>query len=170
MTYPNLVKGLEITRLNQVWASDITYIRLHEEFIYLAVILDLFSRRCIGWSLDRSISSKLTLAALRMAIEKRWNDNLRGLIHHSDHGFECLKAHKIRISMSTRGNPYDNAFVESFIRTLKYEEVYLNEYESFSDALENISRFIEDIYNKKRLHSSLMYRSPIEFEKGVMFP
>jgi len=134
--YPNLVKGLKITRLNQVWASDITYIRLSGEFVYLAVILDLFSRKCIGWNLDRSLHTELALKALAMAIETRWNENLRGLIHHSDQGVQyaseeyigCLKAHGILISMSARGNPYDNAFVESFIRTLKYEEVYLNEH------------------------------------------
>jgi transposase InsO family protein len=161
--------------MNQVWASDITYIRLSEEFVYLAVILDLFSRRCIGWDLDRNLSTELTLNALKMAIKGRWNDNLRGLIHHSDQGvqyaskeyIESLEAHGIRISMAAQGNPYDNAFVESFIRTLKYEEVYLNEYEAFSEALENISRFIEDVYNRKRLHSSLGYRSPIDFEKEV---
>lgn len=174
-TYPNLLKDLKITRLNQVWASDITYIRLPKEFVYLAVILDLFSRRCIGWNLDRSLYTELALNALTMAIEKRWNENTQGLIHHSDQGvqyaskeyIECLDAHGIQISMAAQGNPYDNAFVESFIRTLKCEEVYLNEYETFSDALENISSFIEDVYNKKRLHSSLGYRSPIDFEKEV---
>jgi len=171
--YPNLVKGLKITRLNQVWASDITYIRLSDEFVYLAVILDLFSRKCIGWNLDRNIHTELALKALAMAIETRWNGNLQGLIHHSDQGVQyaseeyigCLKAHGILISMSARGNPYDNAFVESFIRTLKYEEVYLNEYETFSDALDNIAHFIDDVYNKKRLHSAIGYRSPIDFEK-----
>lgn len=173
--YPNLIKGLEITRLNQVWASDITYIRLPREFVYLAVVLDLFSRRCIGWNLDRSLYTELALRALTMAIEERWNENMQGLIHHSDQGvqyasneyIECLDAHGICISMAARGNPYDNAFVESFIRTLKYEEVYLNEYENFSDALENIPSFIEGVYNKKRLHSSLGYRSPLDFEKEV---
>jgi putative transposase len=174
-TYPNLIKGLEITRLNQAWASDITYIRLPREFVYLAVVLDLFSRRCIGWNLDRSLYTELALRALTMAIEKRWNEKVQGLIHHSDRGvqyaskeyIECLNAHGIQISMAAQGNPYDNAFVESFIRTLKYEEVYLNEYENFSDALENIPSFIEGVYNKKRLHSSLGYRSPIDFEKEV---
>lgn len=173
--YPNLINDLRITRLNQVWASDITYIRLPREFAYLAVILDLFSRRCIGWNLDRSLYTELALNALTMAIEKRWNENLQGLIHHSDQGvqyaskeyIECLDVHGIQISMAAQGNPYDNAFVESFIRTLKYEEVYLNEYETFSDALENISSFIEDVYNKKRLHSSLGYRSPIDFENST---
>jgi transposase InsO family protein len=175
--YPNLVKGLKITRLNQVWASDITYIHLSSEFVYLAVILDLFSRKCIGWNLDRSLHTELALKALAVAIETRWTESLRetGLIHHSDQGVQyasgeyigCLEAHGILISMAARGNPYDNAFVESFIRTLKYEEVYLNEYETFSDALDNITHFIEDVYNKKRLHSAIGYRSPIDFEKEV---
>ena len=173
--YPNLIKDLKITHLNQVWASDITYIRLPREFLYLAVVLDLFSRRCIGWNLDRSLYTELAVNALTMAIEDRWNANMQGLIHHSDQGvqyaskeyIECLDAHGIRISMSAHGNPYDNAFVESFIRTLKYEEVYLNEYETFSEASKNLFRFINDVYNKKRLHSSLGYRSPIDFEKEV---
>jgi len=174
-TYPNLLKDLKITRLNQVWASDITYIRLPSEFIYLAVVLDLFSRKCIGWNLDRSMYTELALSSLSMAIDTRWNETMQGLIHHSDQGvqyaskeyIECLDAHGIRISMAAQGNPYDNAFVESFIRTLKYEEVYLNDYETFSDASENICSFIDDVYNKKRLHSSLEYRSPVDFEKEV---
>ena len=174
-TYPNLIKDLKITRLNQVWASDITYIQLPREFVYLAVVLDLCSRRCIGWNLDRSLYTELALRALTMAIEDRWNENMQGLIHHSDQGvqyaskeyIECLDAHGISISMSVQGNPYDNAFAESFIRTLKYEEVYLNDYETFSDASKNLFRFIDDVYNKKRLHSSLGYRSPIDFEKEV---
>jgi putative transposase len=174
-TYPNLIKDLKITELNQVWASDITYIRLPREFVYLAVVLDLFSRRCIGWNLDRSLYTELAVRALTMALEDRWHETMQGLIHHSDRGvqyaskeyIECLDDHGIRISMSAQGNPYDNAFVESFIRTLKYEEVYLNDYETFSDASENISSFIDDVYNKKRLHSALGYRSPIDFEKEV---
>jgi transposase InsO family protein len=174
--YPNLIKDLEIIRLNQVWASDITYIRLLKEYVYLAVILDLFSRRCIGWELSRNIDTQLTLIALEKALKDRWDENLReDLIHHSDQGvqyasdqyIEILKDHGIQISMSRKGNPYDNAFVESFIGTLKCEEVYLNEYETFLDALDNIPTFIEEVYNKKRLHSSLGYRSPIAFEKEV---
>lgn len=174
--YPNLIKDLEITRLNQVWASDITYIRLLKEFVYLAVILDLFSRRCIGWELSRNIDTQLTLIALEKALKDRWDESLRGeLIHHSDQGVQyasddyikCLEDHGIQISMSRKGNPYDNAFVESFIGTLKCEEVYLNEYETYFDALDNIPAFIEDVYNEKRLHSSLGYRSPIAFEREV---
>lgn len=173
--YPNLIKDLEITQLNQVWASDITYIQLSHEFVYLSVILDLFSRRCIGWSLGRSLDTQLTLNALDMALQARWNNTMAGLIHHSDQGVqyashqyvEQLKDHHIQISMSRKGNPYDNAFVESFIKTLKWEEVYLNEYETYGDALDNIGTFIDEIYNEKRLHSSLAYRSPVDFEQEV---
>lgn len=171
--YPNLIKNLEINRLNQVWASDITYVQLSNEFIYLAVIIDLFSRKCIGWELSRNIDSQLVLNALEKTIKNRWNSNMKGLIHHSDQGIQyasdlyisCLKNHDILISMSRKGNPYDNAFVESFIKTLKYEEVYLKEYNSFYDAINNISNFIDNVYNKKRLHSSLDYQSPIDFEQ-----
>jgi len=171
--YPNLIKSLNITQLNQVWASDITYIQLSHDFVYLSVILDLFSRRCIGWSLGRSIDTQLTLNALDMALQTRWNEDMTGLIHHSDQGVqyasnqyvEQLKSHNIQISMSRKGNPYDNAFVESFIKTLKWEEVYLNEYETYGDALDNIGTFIDEIYNRKRLHSSLEYRSPVDFEQ-----
>lgn len=173
--YPNLIKDLDITRPNQVWASDITYIQLVSEFIYLAVILDLYTRKCIGWELSRNIDTQLTLSALDNALKDRWDPHIKGIIHHSDQGVQYasgeyinrLKEHSIQISMSRKGNPYDNAFVESFIRTLKCEEVYLNEYETFRDALDNISRFIDEVYNKKRLHSSLGYKSPIEFEQEV---
>jgi putative transposase len=173
--YPNLIRNLKITQPNQVWASDITYIQLADEFVYLAVMLDLFTRRCIGWKLGRHIDTQLTLNALDQAIEHRWTPDLPGIIHHSDQGVQYasnlyvdrLKDHDFQISMSRKGNPYDNAFVESFIKTLKYEEVYLNEYETFSDALENIGRFIDDVYNKKRLHSSLGYKSPEAFELEV---
>lgn len=172
MKYPNLLIDLEITGPNQVWASDITYIQLTREYVYLGVIIYLFTRKCIGWDLSRNLDTQLTLNALNKAINTRWNENIRELIHHSDQGVQyasnaytdCLKEHNIRISMSRKGNPYDNAFVESFIKTLKYEEVYLKEYESFEDALENIYKFIEVVYNKKRLHSSLGYRSPNDFE------
>ena len=136
-------------------------------------MLDLFTRRCIGWQLGRHIDTRLTLSALDRALKHRWNPGLPGIIHHSDRGVQYasdlyvdrLKEHNFQISMSRKGNPYDNAFVESFIKTLKYEEVYLNEYETFSDALENIGRFIDDVYNKKRLHSSLGYKSPEAFEQ-----
>lgn len=173
--YPNLILNLKITCPNQVWASDITFIQLAKEFVYLAVILDLYSRKCIGWKLGENLDTQLTLNALKKAIKTRWDENIRGLIHHSDQGvqyasaayIDCLKEHSIEISMSRKGNPYDNAFVESFIKTLKYEEVYLKEYESFSDAQSNINQFIKEVYNKKRLHSSLRYQSPNDFEREL---
>ena len=173
--YPNLLRYKQLTHPDQGWASDITYIQLPESFVYLAVILDVFTRKCIGWQLGRYLDTKLTLDALNQALDQRWNATLQGLIHHSDQGVQYasaeyvnqLKKHEIQISMSRKGNPYDNAFVESFIKTLKYEEVYLNEYNSFVDALENIGGFIDDVYNKKRLHSSLGYKSPEAFEMEV---
>jgi putative transposase len=148
--YPNLLKSTKITGLNQVWASDITYIQLLHEHIYLAVILDLYSRKCIGWELSRNMDSQLVLNALNKALENRWSESTQGIVHHSDQGVQyashdyvgCLKQHDILISMSRKGNPYDNAFAESFIKTLKVEEVYLNEYRTFEDAYRNIWRFI----------------------------
>ena len=173
--YPNLLKSTKITGLNQVWASDITYIQLQHEHVYLAVILDLYSRKCIGWELSRNIDSLLVLNALSKALDNRWSESIHGIVHHSDQGVqyasrdyvECLKQHEIQISMSRKGNPYDNAFAESFIKTLKVEEVYLNEYGTFEDAYRNIWRFIEKVYNQKRLHSALDYRSPEQFEMEV---
>ena len=168
--YPNLVRGVVPTRLNQIWNADITYIRLRNEFVFLAVILDALSRRAIGWALSRHIDTALTLSALRMALEGRVV--APGLIHHSDRGVQyaahaytdLLLAQGIEISMSRKGVPYDNAKAESFMKTLKYEEVYLNEYESMSDARNNIEHFIDEVYNAKRLHSALGYVPPIEFE------
>ena len=168
--YPNLAHGLVPNRLNQLWVADITYIRLEREFVYLAAILDVFSRRTIGWALSRHIDTNLSLAALQMALATR--EVMPGLIHHSDRGVqyaatdytELLRKNNIVISMSRRGNPYDNAFAESFMKTLKYEEVLLNEYESFEEAKMNLTHFIDIVYNRKRLHSSLGYRSPERFE------
>lgn len=173
--YPNLARYLKITGINQLWVADITYIQLSKEFVFLAVIIDVFSRRCIGWELSRHIDTDLTLNALRNAFRTRKGDDLKSLIHHSDQGVQyaskeyvdCLKRHGILVSMSRKGNPYDNAFAESFIKTLKCEEVYLNEYWTFNDALTNIDRFIEEVYNLKRLHSSIGYKSPISFEKAL---
>jgi putative transposase len=173
--YPNLIKGLEITHPDQVWASDITYIHLDKGFAYLASILDIFTRKCIGWNMSNNLRTDLAMDALKMAIDKRWNSNIDGLIHHSDRGIQYtsheyidhLKDHGIQISMSRKGYPYDNAYAESFFKTLKVEEVYLNEYSDINDAWDNIQRFIEDVYNKKRLHSALGYKSPVDFEKEV---
>jgi len=171
--YPNLARGLEVTSVNQLWVADITYIRIPNDFAYLAVVMDRFSRKCLGWHLSRDIDSKLCLDALEMAFRERQGMQLDGLVHHSDRGVQyasnlytnALLERDIQISMSRKGNPYDNAFAESFMKTLKYEEVYLSEYASFKDALENIEKFIEEVYNKKRLHSSLGYKPPAEFER-----
>lgn len=174
--YPNLVKDLRITGLNHVWVSDITYIRLLHGFAYLAAVMDLFSRKCVGWSLSRDIDTYLTLTALNKAVAARKHLGFSNLIHHSDLGVQYasteyvkrLEEFGIQISMSRKGNVYDNAFAESFNKTLKVEEVYMNEYETFEDALTNIQRFIEDVYNKKRLHSSIGYMAPNKFEEEVL--
>jgi len=171
--YPNLVPDLTVTGLNQLWVADITYIRLLREFVYLAVLLDAYSRRCIGWKLGRQLTADLTLAALEHALATR--EAPPGLVHHSDRGVQYASrdytrrvlACEMRISMSRPGNPYDNAQAESFIKTLKYEEVYLQEYADFAEASASIARFIEQVYNGQRLHSALQYRPPIEFEELV---
>ena len=171
--YPNLARGLKVSGLNQLWVADITYIRLLLEFVYLAVILDAFSRRVIGWALGRTLEAQLALEALQMAIAD--GRVAPGLVHHSDQGVqyasgdyvELLTDHGILISMSRRGNPYDNAQAESFIKTLKYEEVYRTEYLDFADARRRIGKFIESIYNQKRLHSALGYLPPAEFEQQL---
>ena len=171
--YPNLAGSLELTGIDQLWIADITYIRLETEFVYLAVVLDAYSRRVIGWALDRSLEDDLAIAALQMAFRRR--RPAEGLTHHSDRGVQyasndytaLLKEHGVRISMSRSGNPYDNATCESFMKTLKYEEVYRQEYRDLADARASIERFIEKIYNGKRLHSALGYRPPVEFERSL---
>jgi len=168
--YPNLIKDLKVTDINQVWVADITYIRIVTAFVYLAVILDLYSRKAIGYAISRQIDTDLSLTALRMAIETR--NPRAGLIHHSDQGVQyaaheyvdVLKNHEISISMSRKGNPYDNAFAETFMKTIKTEEVYLWEYHTLDDVQRRIPYFIEDVYNQKRLHASLGYMPPNEFE------
>jgi transposase InsO family protein len=171
--YPNLAKHLTPSAINQLWVADITYIRLRTEFVYLAVVLDAFSRRVIGWALGRTLESRLAVAALEMALAERKPQP--GLVHHSDRGVQYastdytdrLKHHQSQISMSRKGNPYDNAACESFMKTLKYEEVYRNEYRDFADAHANIGEFLERVYNHKRLHSALGYLPPAEFEGGA---
>jgi len=172
--YPNLIKDLAISALNQLWVADITYIRILTCFVYLAVILDAFSRKAIGYALSKRLDTKLTLGALQMAIDRRNPEP--GCIHHSDRGVQYasreyvkeLTLYNFQISMSRKGNPYENAHAESFIKTLKSEEVELWEYRTMEDVQERIPYFIEDVYNQKRLHSSLGYRPPCEFEAMVV--
>jgi putative transposase len=168
--YPNLARHLCITAADQLWVADITYIRLPRQFIYLAVLLDAFSRRVIGWALDRHLLTELALTALRMALRTRQVNP--GLVHHSDRGVQYASAdyvsllikHQIRISMSRTGNPYDNARAERFMRTIKHEEVFLSDYQNLTEARASIRRFINQVYNRKRLHSALGYLPPAEFE------
>lgn len=170
--YPNLAGQTVPTAINQLWVADITYIRLRTEFIYLAVVLDAFSRRVIGWALGRTLEAKLAVTALRMALTERKPQP--GLVHHSDRGIqyasneytEMLKQQQVQISMSRKGNPYDNAACESFMKTLKYEEVYRNEYCDFQEARARIHEFLERVYNWKRLHSAVGYIPPAEFEQN----
>lgn len=168
---PNLLPGMRLTGVNQVWVADITYIRILTGFVYLAAILDLFSRKVVGWAISIKIDAELCLRALDDAIESRKPSP--GLIHHSDRGvqYACgeysqrLRDHEIVASMSAKGYCYDNAFMESWFKTLKAEEVYLTEYETVEDVLKAVPRFIEAVYNEKRSHSSLGYLSPVEFEQ-----
>jgi len=168
--YPNLAAAMVLTGVDQLWRADITYVRLRDEFVFLAVILDAFSRRVIGWALDHHLEDELTLTALRMALSRR---NIQpGLVHHSDRGSQyasndytdLLKANGIDISMSRKGNPWDNAACESFMKTLKYEEVLRSEYRDMAEARASIPEFLEKVYNQERLHSALGYLPPAEFE------
>jgi transposase InsO family protein len=174
--YPNLCQEVRPTGLNQVWVADLTYIRLRWEFVYLAVILDAFSRRVVGYALSRSLEASLTVAALEAALAERRPPP--GCIHHSDRGvqYACdeyvrlLTEAGLRISMSRRGNPYDNAQAESFFKTLKHEEVNLTEYRNFEEVAASIPAFIEQVYNRERLHSALGYLPPAEFEHNLYPP
>lgn len=165
--YPNLVEGLEVTRPDQVWVADITYIRLRKEFVYLAVLMDVHTRCIRGWHLGRGLDQELTLVALRRAFERG-----RPEIHHSDQGVQyaatayvdMLISAKTQISMASVGEPEENGYAERLMRTIKEEEVDLSEYEDFGDALRGLGRFLDDVYNRKRIHSSLGYLTPAEFE------
>ena len=171
--YPNRARGMVVTGVDQLWVADITYIRLQDEFIFLAVILDAYSRRVIGWALDQTVEDDLALGALRMALSQRQIE--AGLVHHSDRGSQyasgdytdLLKENGIEISMSRKANPWDNAACESFMKTLKYEEVHRNEYRNLAEARREIGTFLEKIYNHKRLHSALGYLPPAEFESAL---
>jgi putative transposase len=171
--YPNLARRMELSHINQLWVADITYVRLQQEFIYLAVILDVYSRRIVGWSISRKLVSKIALDALESALNER--QPAAGLIHHSDRGVQYasgdyvkrLETAGIILSMSRPGNPYDNAWAESFMKTLKVEEVDGQRYRNFEHARSSIRLFLEDVYNTERLHSALDYRSPVEFEAEI---
>jgi transposase InsO family protein/transposase-like protein len=168
--YPNLARRLKVSGPNQLWIADMTYVRLRKEFVYLAVILDAYSRRVVGWSLDRTLRARLPLNALKQAIINRQPPP--GLVHHSDRGAQYASAEYVRVlqdhemisSMSRPGNPYDNATCESFFKTLKREEVYANDYEDLEHVLESVGEFVDRYYNCNRLHSALGYRSPAKFE------
>jgi putative transposase len=172
--YLNLAGKMKLTAINQLWVADITYIRLQKEFVYLAVILDAFSRKVVGWALDRSLAAKLPIAALEMALVAR--RPAPGLVHHSDRGIQyasadyvkLLQLHGIVSSMSRPANPYDNASCESFMKTLKREEIYANRYADLEHLRSNVETFIEQYYNRCRLHSSLGYRPPEEFEQSLV--
>jgi len=169
--YRNLVKDLEITRPDHVWVSDITYVRLGQGFVYLAVIMDVFTRSIRGWCLSRTLDQELTLAALRTALATHQPE-----IHHSDQGVQyaaydycdLLKEHKCNISMAAIGKPEENGFAERLMRTIKEEEVDLSDYRNFQETAKEIGRFIEDVYMTKRIHSSLGYLTPIEYETAWM--
>jgi transposase InsO family protein len=171
--FRNLASTLELTGINQLWVADITYIRLREQFLYLAVVMDAYSRRVVGWTLDHSLGASLVVSALRNAIAER--RPAPGLVHHSDRGtqYACreylavLEEHGIEPSMSRAGNPYDNARCESFIKTLKAEEIYTRQYRDRADLEMHIAEFLEQYYNHHRLHSALGYRSPAAFEQSL---
>ena len=167
--YPNLVERLEITRPDQVWAADITYVRLREEFVYLAVVMDVFTRRVRGWELGRGLDQELTLGALRRALRR----GRRPQVHHSDQGVQyaataytdLLAGRGVAISMAAVGKREENGFAERLMRTIREEEIDLSEYRDFADALGQLGRFLDDVYNRKRIHSALGYLTPVEFER-----
>ena len=169
--YLNLASRMKVTGINQLWVADITYIRLHQEFVYLAVVLDAFSRKVVGWALGRTLAARMPIAALEQAVTERQPPP--GLVHHSDRGVQyacgdyaqAVQQYQMIASMSRPGNPYDNASCESFMKTLKREEIYANDYRDLEHLFANIEAFIERYYNRLRLHSALGYRPPEEFER-----
>jgi len=173
LRYPNLIKGLKLNAPNQVWATDITYIKLHRQFIYLSAVIDIYTRKIVGWSLSKTLDHKFCLESMKIAIKKE--NPPPGIIHHSDRGVQyvCedyvkfLLESGFKLSMSAVGTPEENAFIESFFKTLKKEEIYFKNYQTLEDVLKNLPNFIEEVYNKKRMHSSLGYRSPQEFECDI---
>jgi putative transposase len=171
--YPNLLAHKTLTGINQAWVADITYIRILKAFVFLAALLDRYSRKVIGWAISQRIDAELCLAALKIALEQRQPPP--GCIHHSDRGvqYACaeyitlLEQAQIQISMSRTANPYDNAHMESFFKTLKYEEVHLANYETYDDVVHRVPHFIEEVYNSKRLHSALGYLPPVEYQMAI---
>ncbi|MEQ1876234.1 MAG: IS3 family transposase [Bdellovibrionia bacterium] len=174
LRYPNLIRGLKLSAPNQVWATDITFIKLMKEFVYLSAVIDIYTRQIVGWSVSKNLSHEFCLRSLEVAIRRRKPPE--GIIHHSDRGVQYvsepyvdfLNQHGFKISMSKVGTPEDNAFIEAFFKTLKYEEVYFRNYQTMKDVINNLPRFIDEVYNTKRLHSSLGYKTPDEFEREIL--
>jgi transposase InsO family protein len=172
--FPNLIRGLKINGPNQVWATDLTYIKLVSEYVYVSAIIDVYTRKIVGWAISRDLSHKFCLEALEIAV-RRYKPP-KGIIHHSDRGVqyacidyvEYLKKNNFQISQSRLATPEDNAFIESFFKTMKKEEVYFKDYKTMNDVIKNLPKFIDEIYNKKRLHSGLGYKTPEAFEMEVL--